>query len=127
MVPTVKADGFYIAGALRSDSMVEDITPDELNERLKNGDDVQVIDIRTPDGYAEGHIPGAENIPFERFAREVQDHEWSDDVVVVCPMGQSSQQAARLLESYEGVSDDARVVNLEGGYEAWDYDLETEH
>ena len=106
--------------------MVEDMTPEELDERIRNGDDIQVIDIRDEPDYAEGHIPGAENIPFERFAREVDDHDWEDEIVVACPLGQSSQQAARLLESYEGVADDARVANLEGGYRDWEYELESE-
>ena len=46
--------------------------------------------------------------------------------MVVCPVGESSLQAARLLEAYERVHEDARVVNLTGGYRDWEYDLETE-
>ncbi len=105
--------------------MVDEISPAELHGRLDDGADVQVVDIRQPDSFAEGHIPGATNLPIDRFAREVEDHEWGEEVVVVCPVGESSLQAARLLESYEGVDADARVVNLDGGYEAWDYDLES--
>jgi len=106
--------------------MVEETTPDELKERLDRDEDVQVVDIRPERMFRQGHIPGAENVPFDRFAREVDQREWGDDVVVVCPMGESSLQAARLLESYEGVSGDARVANLEGGYREWEYELETE-
>lgn len=104
--------------------MVATITADELNERLERGDPVQIIDIRPSEDYESGHIPGAENIPFDRFAREVDDREWGDDIVVVCPIGESSVQAARLLESYEGVADDARVANLADGYRGWEYELE---
>jgi len=106
-------------------SMVEEITPEELHERLAEDDDVQVVDIRPQDQYKAGHIPGAENIPFDRFTAEIDEHEWRDDIVVACPLGKSSLQAARLLESYEGVPTDARVANLVGGYDAWEYDLET--
>lgn len=105
--------------------MVEEMSPAELKERLDEGADVQVVDIRQPDSFEEGHVPGATNLPIDRFAREIDDHEWGEEVVVVCPVGQSSRQAARLLESYEGVDEDARVANLSGGYEAWDYDLES--
>ena len=104
--------------------MVEEMSPAELKERLDDGADVQVVDIRQPDSFEEGHIPGATNLPMDRLAREIDDHEWGDAVVVACPIGQSSRQAARLLESYEGIDDDTRVANLDGGYEAWDYDLE---
>jgi rhodanese-related sulfurtransferase len=105
--------------------MVEEMSPAELKERLDDGADVQVVDIRQPDYFEEGHIPGATNLPMDRLAREIDDHEWGEEIVVACPIGQSSRQAARLLESYEGVDDDTRVANLDGGYEAWDYDLES--
>ena len=105
--------------------MVEEMSPDDLHARMENGADVQVIDVRPEDEYRRGHIPGAENVPITRFARAVEGHDWSDDIVVVCPIGESSLQAARLLEAYEGVPDDARIANLSGGYRAWDYELET--
>ena len=104
--------------------MVEEVTADDLHERLRNGDDVQVIDVRPERAFRRGRIPGAENVPFRRFARAVADREWADDIVVVCPHGESSLQAARLLEAYEGVAGDATVANLAGGSAAWEYELE---
>jgi len=105
--------------------MVEETTPAELYERIENGEDVQVVDIRPADEFAQGHIPGAENVPFDRFADEVDQREWGDDIVVACPLGKSSLQVARLLDSFEGVGDDARIANLAGGYREWEYELET--
>jgi rhodanese-related sulfurtransferase len=106
--------------------MVEEIGPGELHARLENGADVQVIDVRPEREFRRGHVPGAENVPIRRFARAVEDHEWGDDIVVVCPIGESSLQAARLLEAYEGVPEDARIANLTGGYRDWEYELERE-
>ncbi len=103
--------------------MVVEMDPEELQARLDRGADVQVIDIRQPDSFAEGHIPGATNVPLGRFAREIEDQEFGEEVVMVCPLGESSLQAARLLESYEGVDEQTRVANLAGGYEDWDGDL----
>ena len=104
--------------------MVEEISADELHRRLAAGDDLQVVDIRPPEGFGRGHIPGAVNLPLDRFAREVDRHEWGDEIVVACPIGESSRQAARLLESYEGVAEDATVRNLTDGYAGWDFELE---
>jgi len=102
--------------------MVDDMSPEELKERLESGDPPQIIDIRNGDHFGDGHIPGAENIPFDRLTRSIEEHDWSDDVVVVCPIGESSKQAARLIESYEGF--DGRIANLDGGYRDWDGELE---
>jgi thiosulfate/3-mercaptopyruvate sulfurtransferase len=104
--------------------MVDEVTPDALKDRLDRGEDVQIVDIRQPGEFAAGHIPGAENVPFHRFARDVATPDWGEEIVVVCPIGESSLQAARLLEAYEGVGEDATVANLVGGYRDWDYELE---
>lgn len=105
--------------------MVDEESPESLHDRIEAGEDVQVIDIRSEHEYAEGHVPGALNVPMGRFASEIDEHDWGEDVVVACPIGESSIQAARLLQSYEGVPENARVASLEGGYRAWEYDLET--
>lgn len=106
--------------------MVEERTPDEVKAALDAGEDLQIVDIRQPDEFTRGHLPGAVNLPLDRLPAEVQDHEWDDDILVVCPVGESSIQAARLLQSYEGVDEDARVASMAGGYAEWDYELETD-
>ena len=105
--------------------MVEEVTPEELHERIESGNAPQVIDIRHPKEFEAGHIPGAENVPFPLLTAEIDRVTWDDEIVVACPIGQSSLQAARLIESYEGVDADATVANLTGGYDAWEYELES--
>ncbi len=106
--------------------MVAEISADELWDKIQRGESIQIIDIRSERQFKHGHIPGAVNIPFDRFAQEVDKHEWQDTIVFACPKGESSLQAARLLESYEGVTQESKVANLDGGYNAWSYDLEHE-
>jgi rhodanese-related sulfurtransferase len=103
--------------------MVEDITPDELHGKIADGEDVQVVDIRAEPAYRRGHVPGAINVPFHAFPRRIETVDWGEEIVCVCPHGESSVQAARLLEAYEGVDADADVKNLEGGYRAYDFEL----
>lgn len=98
------------------------MAPETLAARLD--DDVQVVDIRSPAEFERGHIPGAVNVPFADLPGRVASVEWAEEVVVACPLGESSRQAARLIESYEGLPEGATVANLTGGYEAWDGDLE---
>ncbi|AGB37133.1 rhodanese-like domain-containing protein [Natronococcus occultus] len=103
--------------------MVSEIPPEDVKEKLEN-EDVQIVDIRPESEYERGHIPGAINIPMSRLASEIDEYDWGDDVVVACPIGQSSVQAARLIGSFEDVDGDA-VASMAGGYREWEYDLET--
>jgi rhodanese-related sulfurtransferase len=104
--------------------MVEDVSATELHERIEADEGVQVIDVRSEHAYRRGHIPGAENVPIHRFQEAIRTHDWEEEIVVVCPHGKSSLQAARLLEAYEGTGKETRVGNLVDGYDGWEYDLE---
>ena len=107
--------------------MVEEIPPEAVKSKLEDKD-VQIIDTRSPQDYNNGHIPGAINIPFAELPQRIDEVDWGEDVVVACPIGQSSVQAARLIESYEGVKDGATIASMEGGYDQWEYELErSEH
>jgi rhodanese-related sulfurtransferase len=104
--------------------MVEEITPEALKAKLDDGEDVQVIDIRPRAQFERGHVPGAINVPMNELPQRVEGLEWGDDVVVACPIGKSSIQAAKLIRSYEGVDEDDAVRSMAGGYRDWEYELE---
>lgn len=103
--------------------MVEEVTPDEVEAKLED-EDVQIVDIRPEPEYEAGHIPGAINLPMHELPARIDEYDWADEVIVACPIGQSSIQAARLIGSYEDVDGDA-VASMAGGYQEWEYDLET--
>lgn len=104
--------------------MVEEFSPEAVKERIDKGD-AQIVDIRPPAQFEQGHIPGAINIPMSQLPAKVAAVEWGDEVVCACPIGQSSVQAAKLIQSFEEVDDEATVASMEGGYREWDYELET--
>jgi rhodanese-related sulfurtransferase len=101
-----------------------EISADELRDLLESDADVRVVDIRSPDAFRRGRIPGSENVPFQELTGRIEAFADAERVVTVCPHGQASQQAARLVGSYEGFS--GRVDSLEPGIEGWTYDLETD-
>ncbi|MFC7156363.1 rhodanese-like domain-containing protein [Halomarina halobia] len=104
--------------------MDDEISVDELKELVDEGADVRLVDIRSSAAFERGHIPGSENIPFAELPRRIEELDGADRIVTICPMGQSSVQAARLIKSYEGTNE-ATVESLREGLEGWDYGFET--
>lgn len=104
--------------------MDEEISAAELHDRLGSGS-VRVVDIRSPEAFARGHVPGSENVPFAELTGRIEEFTGDDHVVTVCPHGKASVQAARLIGSYEGF--EGRVASLAPGIEGWGeaYELET--
>jgi rhodanese-related sulfurtransferase len=102
-----------------------EISPDEVETLLTSDDRPRIIDIRSPGAFAQGHIPGSENVPFGDLPDRVEEFADSDHIVTVCPHGKASVQAARLIGSYEGTAD-ATVESMAGGLDAWDGELETD-
>ncbi|KXA46422.1 MULTISPECIES: DsrE/DsrF/DrsH-like family protein [Staphylococcus] len=79
-------------------------------ERLaKNG---QLIDVRTPEEYADGHIKGAELYPVDQI--EQFDKKKDKTYYVYCRSGKRSLKASEYLDK-QGYD----VVNLDGGYVAY--------
>ena len=72
-----------------------------------------VVDVREPDEYAGGHVPGARNLPLRQVvARLAELPEGS--IHVICQSGRRSAQAVEALQAH-GLS----AVNVEGGTAAW--------
>jgi rhodanese-related sulfurtransferase len=96
-----------------------EISAEELQSLLEADEDVRIVDIRSPAAFERGHIPGSECIPFGDLPKSVDQLEGADRVVTVCPHGQASVQAANLIQSYEGLDEDARVESLADGITGW--------
>ncbi|MDS0294028.1 rhodanese-like domain-containing protein [Halogeometricum luteum] len=103
--------------------MDDEIDPAEVESLLDGADAPRVVDIRSPETFDRGHIPGSENVPFAELPDRVADFEGEERIVTVCPHGKASVQAARLIGSYEGTAD-ARVESMRGGLEAWEGPLD---
>jgi len=105
-----------------------EISAEELQSLLEEESEgeagLRIVDIRNPDAFARRHIPGSENIPAPELTGRVEELDGADRVVTVCPHGQASVQAARLVGSYQGV--DGPVESLASGLEGWDGPLENE-
>ncbi|WP_458206863.1 rhodanese-like domain-containing protein [Haladaptatus sp. NG-SE-30] len=105
--------------------MDAEISTTAVHELVESEDDVRIVDIRSQAEFDHGHIPGSENIPFHELPQRISELDDAEHIVTVCPVGQSSVQAARLISSYEGVPSDAQVESMAGGLEDWEYALES--
>ncbi|MFW6152931.1 MAG: rhodanese-like domain-containing protein [Halobacteriota archaeon] len=105
--------------------MADEIDADTLQRLLASDEDVVVVDVRPAVTFATGHIPGSENVPFERLLDELDTVDWGERVVFVCPYGERSRQAAELVGAYEGLEPGTEVYNLTDGLLGWDGPLVT--
>lgn len=100
-----------------SHQRIESVTVDEFENALYDGH-VQLLDVRSADEYAQGHIANAENIDVQQpdFIDKAQaklDH--ANPVYVYCRSGKRSMLAAQKL-----VKAGFKVVNLRDGILGWE-------
>ena len=103
--------------ALAGESSLVSISQEALLERQQKGDEktAYVLDVRSPEEYASGHVPGAVNIPYDQVASRIAEVPKDKDVVLYCKSGRRAGIAAEVLASqgYE------RLQHLEGDIVAW--------
>ncbi|MES3517181.1 MAG: rhodanese-like domain-containing protein [Natronomonas sp.] len=102
-----------------------EIDDEELSTLIDSGGDgVRIVDIRSKAAFRRGHIPGSINIPFGELTKRVEEVADANRIVTVCPHGQASVQAARLISSFEGFS--GSVESFAPGIEGWNGELEVD-
>lgn len=97
-------------------SRIREITPQELAGQLGK---VNIIDVREPEEYLAGHLPGAINIPRGLLEFRIDSHPIVCDrnctIVLQCQSGGRSALATVAMQEL-GYKN---VTNLAGGYAAW--------
>jgi len=99
---------------------VLEITPRELDDRLRRGDAVDVVDVREPYEWRIARIEGARLIPLARVAAASAELARDRDIVLYCHHGQRSQTAGQILVA-QGFD---RVLNLTGGIARWSAEVD---
>lgn len=95
---------------------ITSVSAPEFEQQIK-AHSVQLLDVRTPQEYAEGHIAGAVNIDVQadNFQPTVRQELSKDSTILVyCRSGRRSLDAAEILTRLG-----YRVVNLKGGILDW--------
>lgn len=95
-------------------AMVEQITAEELRERLQSHD-VQVLDVRRAPEWDAAHIDGATWWPLDNFKVSPPEIDQQAMIAVHCKSGYRSMIASSLLQR----AGFHHVVNVVGGFDAW--------
>ncbi|MDQ8189914.1 molybdopterin-synthase adenylyltransferase MoeB [Roseibacillus persicicus] len=92
-----------------------EITPDEFREMLAQGWDGVLLDVRTPEEYAERAIEGSYFLPLQEIPARIAEIPKDKPLVIHCKAGMRSARACMFLAE-NGYSD---LTNLAGGIDAW--------
>ena len=89
-----------------------------LNKRIADKDaTLLILDARTPEEFAAGHVPGAINIPYTYLPASISSlpDAAGKDIVVYCETGVRAERAASRLKE-NGFK---RLLHLDGDMKAW--------
>ncbi|MFM2247262.1 MAG: hypothetical protein RL071_3336 [Pseudomonadota bacterium] len=99
-----------------SATLRRDVDTAGLKDEQASGKVSLLLDVRSPGEYAQGHVPGAQNIPVDVLVDEVQHRGLpkTQELHLICESGARSSQGADALAAAG-----YRVVNVKGGTAAW--------
>lgn len=100
---------------------MEEITATELKERIDQGDDIQIIDVREQHEFEIGRIPNSNLIPLGQVLNRRDEIDPNRETVVHCKMGGRS---AKAIEALQRSGFTGRLVNLKGGITAWSNEVD---
>jgi rhodanese-related sulfurtransferase len=109
---------FFSCNGQESDK-IKKITAEELGTALK--DTIQLIDVRTPAEFKQGHIEGALNIDVSSagFGKNIGQLDKDKPVYIYCRSGQRSNTAAKKMEQ-AGFN---TIYDLKDGINSWDNEV----
>ena len=98
-----------------------EISATELKQRLDNGEDIQIIDVREDNEVAIAKLPDSIHIPLGQILNRMSEIDPARETVVHCKMGGRSARAIDALKrsGYAG-----NLTNLKGGITAWSNDVD---
>ena len=80
----------------------------------RNAGPTTLIDVRNPDEYAQGHVPGARLVPLPELAERLVEIPTDREVHVICQSGGRSAQGTEVL-----IQPGVDAVSVAGGTKGW--------
>jgi rhodanese-related sulfurtransferase len=91
------------------------VTPLEAKTMIETRGDLLIVDVRSPEEFRGGSLPGARLIPFWDFTRGRFDLPKDKPILLICAVGGRSLACGQMLAA-QGYRE---VYNLKGGLDAW--------
>ncbi len=101
------------------ESGIKDISVEEMQSLLKI-DDVQLVDVRTPEEFNMGYIANAQNINYysPTIDEDIKKLDKNKPVILYCRSGKRSRDCSEKLIK----AGFQKVYNLEGGITQWEHE-----
>jgi rhodanese-related sulfurtransferase len=91
------------------------ISVSDASAMIQSSSNLLVVDVRTPQEYAQGHLKGAINIPLSDLPLRMSGLDRNRPILVYCRTGSRSAQASAILVK----AGFTQVYNMDGGITAW--------
>lgn len=114
--PAVPSSNAPAAQAAAPAVKLAQVSPEALQAMLAGSNDrVFVLDVRTPQEFAAGHVPGAVNIPHDQVATHLAEIPKDEEIVLYCHSGRRAGLAAEELAA----NGYRQLAHLEGDMQGW--------
>ena len=102
----------------QDETRIEHVDATAAQALLQDQPDIAILDVRTPEEYAKGHLPNSINIDFnaDTFAAELEKLDKSQAYLIHCRSGRRSTLALDTFKEL-GFKD---IIHLDGGILAWE-------
>lgn len=93
---------------------INSVSASEAQKKMNQKPKPFLLDVRQPEEFRSGHVPGAKLIPLGELRTRMNELPKDQEILVICHSGNRSMSATRLLTK-AGYS----AVNINGGINAW--------
>ncbi len=96
-----------------------EITVQELKQKMDDGEDINVLDVREPHEYEVANI-GVKLVPLGELPRRLAEFDQNENFAIHCKTGGRSAKAVKLLQD----AGFGNVHNVKGGITAWSEEID---
>ncbi|MEI5908805.1 rhodanese-like domain-containing protein [Bacillus spongiae] len=93
---------------------IKTITPEELQRKIQNGEELYLVDVREDEEVAEGMVKEAKHIPMGTIPESLDQFEKEKEYIFICRSGRRSENVCYFMQD-QGF----KVANMEGGMLEW--------